>query len=121
MNIEVKQQNLNNIVRGIEEIKEDITNMNYNDFSREDQIKESVYANLQMIGEAAHELSQSSDNAADLNFNTDVLASFRNARFNQEAEVGHQQTWNIINSELDIIHEEAIKASADLGTPDSEW
>jgi len=117
MNKEVKQQHLNNIVRGIEEIKEDVTRIDYNQFIKEDQIKEDVYLNLQMVGEAAFELSQSSDNTDDLNFSTDILSGFRNARFNQEAEIGHQQVWNIINSELDVIHDEAIKASADLGTP----
>lgn len=114
MDKEIQQQHLNNIIRGIEEIKEEITNLDYQTFAKEEQVKESVYAHLQMIGEAAHELAQSSAEHQDLNFNTDILAGFRNARYNAEAEVNHQSVWNIVRNELDIIHDEALRASAEV-------
>ncbi|MTI22830.1 hypothetical protein E1176_17490 [Fulvivirga sp. RKSG066] len=118
MDKEVQQQHLNNIIRGIEEIKADTVGINYETFRKEEQVKESVYANMQMIGEAAYELSHASDNKGDLNFNTDILAGFRNARYNSEAEINHQSVWGVIESELDIIHDEALEASAKLGKPD---
>ncbi|MDX1627725.1 MAG: HepT-like ribonuclease domain-containing protein [Fulvivirga sp.] len=117
MEKEVQQQHLHNIIRGIEEIKEETTRLTYNDFRKEEQVKESVYANLQMIGEAAYELAQASDDPEDLNFNTDILKGFRNARYNTVAEVDHQNVWNIIQGELDLIHDEALRSSAALNRP----
>ncbi len=118
MNREIQQQHLNNIIRGIEAIERETSRIDYQTFRKAEQIKESVYTNLQMIGEAAHELSGSADDYQDLNFNTDILAGFRNARYNNEAEINHQSVWNIIKGEFNIILDEALNASAKLGKPD---
>ncbi len=115
MNKEEQQLHLNNIANGIAAIENEVLGMRFEEFVQEEQIKESVYANLQMIGEAAHELARGTDDMAGLSFDTDLLAGFRNARYNQEAETGHQQVWNVINDNLDEIRDEALRASARLG------
>lgn len=114
MTVEEKQQHLNNIERSIDEILIEVQDLNYNQFTKEEQVKEAVYANLQMIGQAAFELAQSSGEHGDLNFETDILAELRNARYNQEAEAGHEQIWHIIHEDLEDIRAFAMQASADL-------
>ncbi|UII24140.1 HepT-like ribonuclease domain-containing protein [Fulvivirga ligni] len=118
MNIEEQQLHLNNIIKGIEEVVELTRELDYHQFTQEEQVKEEVYSNLQMVGQAAYELSINSDNAGDLNFETDILSGFRNARYNDEMEVDHQMIWGIIENDLPIIRDEAIEASAQLGVPE---
>lgn len=120
MTKEEQQLHLNNIIKGIEEIQEEIKTLNYHEFTEEEQVKESVYMNLEMIGQAAHELAVGSDNVPGLNFKADVLSGFRNARYNEVAEVDHQMVWNVITNDLDIIREDAIEASAALDRPSDE-
>ena len=120
MNKEEQQLHLNNIIKGIEEIQEETREITYQQFTREEQVKEAVYANFQMIGQAAYQLSSGSDNVQGLNFATDVLSAFRNARYNEEAEINHQAVWGVIENDLELIHDEAIEASAKIGTPTEE-
>ena len=115
MNKEEQQLHLNNIANGIAAIENEVVGMRYDEFVQEEQVKESVYSNLQMVGEAAYELGRGAENVPGLNFETDKLASFRNARYNQEAESGHHQVWRVIRDDLDIIRDEALRASARLG------
>lgn len=115
MTREEQQLHLNNIIKGIEEIQELASDLDYQQFTEEEQVKEEIYANLQMIGEAAYELTSDSENIPDLNFDTDILSGFRNARYNAEAEVDNQQVWNVITDDLDLIREQAIEASAEIG------
>lgn len=115
MNKEEQQLHLNNIATGIAAIENEVVGMHYEEFVQEEQIKESVYANLQMIGQAAHQLAHASDDISGLSFDTDLLAGFRNARYNQVAETGHMQVWQVINDDLDEIRDEALRASAVLG------
>ena len=117
MTTEEKQLHLNNIIKGSEEIIEFTRELDYRQFTQESQVREEVYSNLQMIGQAAHQLTLSADDAQGLNFPTDVLSGFRNARYNQEAEINHQSVWGVIKNDLPLIRDEAISASAELGTP----
>ena len=116
MTVEEKQQHLNNIERAIDEILIEVQGMTYDQFTKEEQVKEVVYANLQMIGQAAYELAHSAGEHGDLNFDTDILAEFRNARYNQIAETGHEQVWSIIHQDLEDIRANAIQASTELET-----
>lgn len=119
MDRQEQQLHLNNIIKGIEEVQELARDLNYQQFTEEEQVKEGIYANLQMIGQAAYELASGTDDAGDLNFNTDILAGFRNARYNAEAEVDNQVLWNVINQDLGELRDEAIEASAAIGgTPE---
>ncbi len=115
MKKEEQQVHLNNIATGIAAIENEVVGMRYDEFVKEEQVKESVYANLQMVGRAAYELATATDDIIGLSFDTDVLAEFRNARFNQVAETGHQQVWSVISNDLDTIRTEALQASARLG------
>ncbi|MGK7390453.1 MAG: hypothetical protein ACNS60_08880 [Candidatus Cyclobacteriaceae bacterium M2_1C_046] len=114
MTVEEKQQHLNNISRGITAVQSEVSGMSYQEFEKAEQTKEAVYALLQQIGQAAHELAQGAGEHGDLNYMTDILSEFRNARYNQEAEVGHQQIYNIINNDLEDIRKRAIEVSAEL-------
>lgn len=114
MTVEEKQQHLNNISRGITEIQSEVAEMSYDQFVKEEQAKEAVYFSLQQIGQAAHELAQGAGEHGDLNYLTDILSEFRNARYNQEAEVGHRQVFDIIQNDLEDIRKRAIEVSAEL-------
>jgi uncharacterized protein with HEPN domain len=120
MTKEEQQLHLNNIANGIAAIQNEASGLTYTQFVKEEQVKEAVYANLQMVGEAAYELARSTDDMVGLSFDTDLLAGFRNARYNQEAEVGHQSVWNIIRDDLDEIRTEALRASARLGSEEED-
>ncbi|ELR70074.1 hypothetical protein C900_04071 [Fulvivirga imtechensis AK7] len=114
MTREEQQLHLNNIIKGIEEVQELAQDLNYQQFTEEEQVKEEIYTNLQMIGQAAFELANDADDMPDLNFDTDILSGFRNARYNVEAEVDNQQLWNVITEDLTLIREQAMEASAEL-------
>lgn len=114
MNIEEQQQHLQNILSGIEEIQAAVDGMTYESFRQEEQVKEDVYMKLQMVGEAAYELSNASDTVEGLNFSTDLLSEFRNARYNEEAEVSHQQVWGIIQQDFPEIHDQIVSDAAEL-------
>lgn len=114
MTVEEKQQHLNNISRIITEIQSDVQGMSYEEFSKEEQVKEDVYTQLQMAGQAAHELSSNSEEHPDLNYVTDLLANFRNARYNQIVEHGDRQVWNVIQEDLEEIRKQIIETSAEL-------
>ncbi len=118
MDKEEQQLHLNNIASGIAAIENEVLGMKYEEFVKEEQVKEAVYANLQMIGRAAYQLARGTDDIEGLSFDTDLLAGFRNARYNQVAETGHQQVWGVIQQDLDEIRTEALRASARLGRDD---
>ncbi|UII32065.1 hypothetical protein LVD17_27665 [Fulvivirga ulvae] len=117
MTKEEQQLHLNNIIKGIEEIQEETRGLNYRQFTEEEQVKESVYMNFQMIGQAAHELESGSDDVPGLNFKSDILSGFRNARYNGEAELDHQMIWNVIENDLEIIRDEIMETSAEMDRP----
>ena len=94
MTTEEKQLHLNNIMTGTSAIIDATTGLGYQEFAKQEQVKEEVYANLQMVGQAAHTLANGGDNLPGLNFPTDQLSAFRNARYNQEAEIDHQTVWH---------------------------
>lgn len=114
MNVEEKQQHLNNISRMITAIQSDVQGMSYDQWSKEEQVKEAVYSQLQMAGQAAHELAINSEEHPDLNYVTDLLANFRNARYNQMVETSDRQVWSVIQEDLEEIRKRTIEASAEL-------
>lgn len=118
MEKEEQQLHLNNIANGIAAIENEIVGLQYDEFVKEEQVKEAVYTNLQMIGRAAYQLAKGTDDIIGLSFDTDLLAGFRNARYNQAAEMGHHQVWSVIQNDLDEIRTEALRASARLGRDD---
>ncbi|HET8860815.1 MAG TPA: hypothetical protein VFM92_12830 [Marivirga sp.] len=94
MQLQETIQHLNSIVGNIAQINAQTDGMTYEDFRRNEPVKETVYEYLQEMGQAARELSENQKLPAEINIET--LVAFRNARYNQEAEIGHQQVFNLI-------------------------
>jgi uncharacterized protein with HEPN domain len=94
MQLQETIQHLNRIVDNIAQINAQIDGMTYEDFRKNEPVKETVYEYLQEIGQAARELSNNQKLPAEINL--EPLVAFRNARYNQEAETGHQQVFNLL-------------------------
>ncbi len=103
MQLEETRLHLNRIVGNIAEVNMQISGMTYEDFVRNEPVKEVVYKYLQEIGQAAKELSNNQKLPPEINL--EPLVTLRNARYNQVAEVGHQQVFNMI-PDLTIIGEQ---------------
>jgi uncharacterized protein with HEPN domain len=98
------KQHLQRIVDNIGAINQSIHGMHLNDFVRNEQVKEAVYEYLEEIGQAAREIQDHND-LQDLpeDFGIEQLVRFRNARYNQEAETGHQQVFAYLTEDLQDI------------------
>lgn len=91
-------QRLNHIVDNIALVNAQVEGMSFEDFRKNEPVKETTYEYLQEIGQAARELSNEQKMPPELN--VEPLVVLRNARYNQEAEVGHQQVFNLIQHDL---------------------
>ncbi|WKK79251.2 HepT-like ribonuclease domain-containing protein [Marivirga arenosa] len=94
MQLQETVQHLNRIVDNIAQINAQTDGMTYEDFRKNETVKETVYEYLQEIGQAARELSENQKLPAEINI--EPLVAFRNARYNQEAETAHQQVFNVL-------------------------
>ena len=108
------QQHVNNISDLIRDVISETRGVGLDDFRKNEDIKETVYSHLQEIGEAAREIEAGFEGDEKLQIPTDKLAALRNARFNQMAEFGHQQVWNIVQYDLPQIQEDLIHASKSI-------
>ena len=106
METTILQQHLNNILDNIAELRKLTGGMDYEAFRQNEQIKETAYSLLQEIGQAAFEIEQQKDDRLDLDFDLSILSNFRNARYNMEAEINHQNVWAIITSDLNHMGEQ---------------
>ncbi|MBK6266985.1 hypothetical protein JKA74_18215 [Marivirga sp. S37H4] len=103
MQLQETIQHLNRIVENIAEINAQVSGMTYEDFNSNEPVREVVFMHLQEMGQAARELSENQKLPPDINI--EPLVAFRNARYNQEAEFGHQQVFNML-PDLEIIGEQ---------------
>jgi len=107
-----KIQHLTNIAYEISEIEAEVEEATYDEFISEEQIKESVYSHLQMMGKAAYQLSLDTEKE-EMDFDPKLLSNFRNVRYKQMAEIDHANIWYIITNDLiqlkDTINREAAK------------
>lgn len=110
---------LKRIVGNIASIRSLTAPINYLDFRQNDQVREKIYAYLQEIGQAAHEL-HAADKRMVPDISADTLASFRNARYNQEPEIHHQNVWNLVELDLPVIGDEIQQSTLYNGRVDSE-
>ncbi|GAB3330261.1 hypothetical protein GCM10027429_07300 [Marivirga atlantica] len=94
MQLQETIQHLNRIVGNIAQVNAQTDGMSYEDFRKNEPVKETVYEYLQEIGQAARELSNNQKLPDDINL--EPLIALRNARYNQEAETGHQQVFNML-------------------------
>lgn len=107
MHLQETVQHLNRIVDNIAQINAQTDGMTYEDFRKNEIVKETVYEYLQEMGQAARELANNQKLPGDLNL--EPLTAFRNARYNQEAETGHQQVFNSL-PDLRLISETIEKS-----------
>jgi len=116
MTDEEKQVHLNNVIKLLSGTQRQVQGMDFNQFSREEQVYQEVYGNLQNAGQAAHMLQQEFDDRLRA-IGLEALANFRNARFNSEAEMDHSVVWGFLRSEdVENMLDELEKASADVGS-----
>ncbi|NMM47469.1 HepT-like ribonuclease domain-containing protein [Marinigracilibium pacificum] len=94
-------QHISRIIDNIAMINSTVGKTDYQSFVRNEQAKEAVYEYLQEIGQASSELYNNSEEARKLP--VDTLMAFRNARYNQEAEIDHQMVFNLITGDLQEI------------------
>ena len=110
-----KQVHLNNLIKLLSGTQRQVEGMDYNQFSREEQVYQEVYENLQNAGQAAHMLVQETDHRLRA-IGLEALANLRNARFNSEAEMDHSVVWGFLRSEdIENMIDELEGASAELG------
>jgi uncharacterized protein with HEPN domain len=94
MQLQETIQHLNRVVDNIAQVNAQTDGMTYEDFRKNEPVKETVYEYLQEIGQAARELSENQKLPEEINL--EPLVAFRNARYNQEAETGYQQVFNML-------------------------
>jgi uncharacterized protein with HEPN domain len=97
-------QHLVRIVDLIGGIKAQVAGMSYQDFEGNEQVKETVYENLQEIGQAADELTRFNNFPEDLQVLSN-LVNFKVATYNQVTETNHQMVFGIIENDFDEIME----------------
>ena len=110
MNKEELQQHLSYILNNISSVLALTDEIGYDEFTREEQIKEEVYSHLQEIGEIAHEIEMANSYPLDTEFDISSLANMRNARYNQEAEIDHHGIFTIIKYQLSEIQEDILNS-----------
>ncbi|MEQ8238057.1 MAG: hypothetical protein RIA69_02540 [Cyclobacteriaceae bacterium] len=117
MKSELIQQHLNSILTNIASINKLTEQIDFNQFVREEQIKEEVYSRLQEIGQAAYEIDMATDERLDLDFDISVLTSFKNVRYNMEIEQSHPPVWALIQGSFKDIAEQIEQSSQYLDVP----
>ncbi len=96
---EEDQVHLSNISTMINEIEAYVENMDYNQFTREESIRQSVAVNLQQIGEAADLLSDEfTANFTEIDYR--VLDVLKRAKFDEALEIDPHPIWSIITNDL---------------------
>lgn len=107
MQLQETIQHLNRIVDNIAQINSQTDGMTYEDFRKNEPVKETVYTYLQEIGQIAKELSDNQKLPGEINL--EPLKAFPNARYNQVAETAHQQVFNLL-PDLRLVAEDIEKS-----------
>lgn len=94
MQLQETIQHLNRVVENIAEINAQVSGMTYEDFRKNELVKETVYKDLQEIGQIAKELHDNQRLPGEINL--EPLRALPNARYNQVAETAHQQVFNML-------------------------
>ncbi|MBS9524675.1 hypothetical protein KIH41_15510 [Litoribacter ruber] len=110
-NQEIINQHLVRIVDLLGEVLAQVKGMDYQTFESNEQVKDTVYENLQEIGQAADELTRHNTFPEDL----EVIANLKNfngATYNQVTETNHQMVFGVIQNDfeeiIDIITEHEL-------------
>jgi len=110
-----KQLHANRISSLITSIEQEVAGMTFEQFSKEEQVKETVYHQLQELGQNASHLLEDLDEDQ-MGDDLDLLTSLKNAQYNQEMEVGHRQVWNLIHNDLAPIRDRFNNYSTGMDT-----
>ena len=106
MNEQEIKYHQNNIKKIINQLIIETNRLSIDEFMKNEQLKERVFAQMQELGQAAYEVlnAHPDSDASEVNFDKNVyekLASLRNARYHQEMERGITAgIWNIIQHDL---------------------
>lgn len=111
MDRNILQQHLNRILENIAALNSLLNQLDYEDFVKNEQVKEITYQHLQEIGEIAFELELRNPYQLDVDFDWKTLTTFKNARFNQEAERDHQMVFSLVKGDLNELADELITSS----------
>ncbi|WP_143961652.1 hypothetical protein [Litoribacter populi] len=101
-NQEIINQHLVRIVDLLGEVLAQVKGMDYQTFEANEQVKDTVYENLQEIGQAADELTRYNTFPEDLQV-LENLINFRGATYNQATETNHQMVFGMIENDFDEI------------------
>ena len=96
---EEDQIHLSNISAMINEIEAYVAHLDYNQFSKEESVRQSVATNLQQIGEAANMLSPEFK-AEFTEVDYRVLDVLKRAKFNEALEHDQRQIWSVVENDL---------------------
>jgi uncharacterized protein with HEPN domain len=114
MTKEELQQHINRISDLSRDCITRLQNVPFEQFRKDEELKEVVYLMLQEIGQTAHEVEQYYEGDEKLEVPTDVLSNLRDARFHQMAERSHQQIYYIVTNDLPEIQESLIHLERNL-------
>lgn len=110
MEKEELQQHLSYILDNISSVRDITDAIGYDEFTREEQIKEEVYSHLQEIGEIAYEIENARNEPLDISFDISVLSTFKNATYNQDAEIDHHGVFTIIQHDFPTMEDDLRNA-----------
>ncbi len=106
MNEEEIRHHQNNINNLINQLIIETNRLSLDEFMKNEQLKERVFAQMQELGQAAQEVLMANPDIDDASASFDKsiyekLATLRNARYHQETERGLAEgLWNIIKYDL---------------------
>jgi len=99
------QIHYNNLTNLIHEVLNETKGLDYEDFRKNENLKERIFSQLQEMGEVSREIMDMTNEYEDDQELVETLQAFRNARFNQEAETGLNSVWGIIQHDLPEMEE----------------
>ena len=105
MDNNVLQIHINNLSGLIHQILIETQGIAYEDFRKNEMLKERVFSQLQEIGQASREIIDQTNQYEEDQELVEALAVLRNARFNQISEFGLNSVWGIIQNDLPEIEE----------------
>jgi len=110
---EEDQLHLTNIINSINEIDSYGKHLDYNQFVQEEEARTSIIMNLQMIGDAASNLTDEfKDKYGYVDY--DVLVNLKFAAYNNATEIDPHSVWAIIKEDLPRIRDDVASASEAL-------
>ncbi|WMJ71914.1 hypothetical protein RCC89_01820 [Cytophagaceae bacterium ABcell3] len=108
------------IMRSIEEIQSYVGGASFEDFNKREDLRESVYYQLQTIGGASKLLSDEfKDKYRDIDW--DTLYNLNFGGYNQQVEMDTNGVWHIITEELTNIHDQVVDLVTVLEDRDNDF